>query len=277
MDTTDTTGMRKVLGAVMGWFRGEPHEDAPEGPDDLRYQFDDVFGDEQVRDDDIEDTINLIHATEKRWASDDLPIDYKPVSTGDPTLDEMAERVETNNDRLTAMIDAFDKATFKADYKQLKQSNDKLAKKYAKLRTDYKKEIEDSRELHKRYAELVKKYVQLQNSKDLDDLKDKLREKEARLAEYERRQQVRSQENKDMGNRYDRLLQDSVRSTNNMEQELAKYKQLYDDVMSRRQASTTAQPSDDTMTTIEVLRRKYRDKKLSDLDTQISAPVIARR
>lgn len=133
---------------------------------------------------DVSETLNRIRDRERHWneeqdTCDLLGLKYsnfgrqhvnKIREYDQSEVDTLILKLENNNELLLRMIENFDNATFKTDYKHVKQENAEISKKYFKLRKEFKAELQESKKLHRQYYELAKKYQRMQT----DDTKEKL-------------------------------------------------------------------------------------------------------
>ncbi|KAF6010273.1 hypothetical protein HII12_002980 [Brettanomyces bruxellensis] len=160
---------------------------------------------------DVSETLNRIKDRERHWneeqdTCDLLGLKYsnfgrqhvsKVREYDQSEVDTLILKLENNNELLLRMIENFDNATFKTDYKHVKQENAEISKKYFKLRKEFKAELQESKKLHRQYYELAKKKLetrieQLKLRVDVLEKKDSRNQQEIDKLTVGRRQLLKS-------------------------------------------------------------------------------------
>lgn len=202
-----------------------------------------------ILDDSVGDTLNMIHRSERRWRDEDdtrdiLNLKYKPREkykeipemVSIPTdysqeLEELITRIETSNEMLLRMVDNFDAATFKNDYKNVKAENAQLSKKYYRLRKEFKDELLQTQKVHRSYCDLVRKYKKLTLEKNAKQgLEEKCKLQKVRISELERQDRENKQEIKRQRERNNKLLAKSVENTRTTQDSLLFYQKQYEEM-----------------------------------------------
>jgi len=175
--------------------------------DDGKYHgmLQDSFSDEEFLnnppDKDISETLNLIRDRERHWKEEQdtrelLGLKYSnPESThasrfqdcDRSEVDVLIRRLENNNEILLRMIENFDNATFKTDYKQVKEENAKITQKYFKLRREFKVELQESKNFHRKYYDLAKKYQLAQKDHTKERLENTIEQLKLRVETLEKK------------------------------------------------------------------------------------------
>ncbi|QPG75248.1 hypothetical protein FOA43_002598 [Brettanomyces nanus] len=243
-----TGGLHRVLGGVYHWMRGDQNSskrDDFENKTTWRdpWEIDELNDLDDVNDGEIGDTISLIKRTENRWINEDdtrdlLNVDYMPKSYEsvnnddiDEELDQLIRRLENNNETLLKMLENFDSATFKADYKNVKVENQKLSKKYYRLRKEYKREIEETRKIHQRYCELVKKYKGITKEQSSnEDIQRNLKRKDSRIAELEKQETQSAKQVSQLQEAHDKFIKERVKNGRENQDSVLHYKNQYEEM-----------------------------------------------